>query len=82
MSSTPLRIPYGVADFIKLRRGNEYYVDKTHYLPLLESAGRFLFLIRPRRFGKRAWNGSSGGCWRGNLPFPEGTCPIVLPGEL
>ncbi|MDV7400668.1 AAA family ATPase, partial [Arthrospira platensis SPKY1] len=28
------------------------YVDKTHYLPLLESAGRFLFLIRPRRFGK------------------------------
>lgn len=52
MSSTPLRIPYGVADFIKLRRGNEYYVDKTHYLPLLESAGRFLFLIRPRRFGK------------------------------
>ncbi|MCC6136451.1 MAG: ATP-binding protein [Candidatus Contendobacter sp.] len=27
-------------------------MDKTHYLPLLESAGRFLFLIRPRRFGK------------------------------
>ncbi len=47
-----LRIPYGVADFIKLRQGYEYYVDKTHYLPLLESAGRFLFLIRPRRFGK------------------------------
>ncbi|MBK1654210.1 AAA family ATPase [Allochromatium vinosum] len=46
------RIPYGVADFIKLRRGHEYYVDKTHYLPLLEEAGRFLFLIRPRRFGK------------------------------
>ena len=52
MPVTPLRIPYGVADFVKLRRGNEYYVDKTHYLPLLESAGRFLFLIRPRRFGK------------------------------
>lgn len=48
----PLRIPYGLADFIKLRRGNEYYVDKTHYLPVLESAGRFLFLIRLRRFGK------------------------------
>ena len=48
----PLRIPYGVADFVKLRRGGEYYVDKTHYLPLLEQAGRFLFLIRPRRFGK------------------------------
>ena len=48
----PWRIPYGVADFIKLRQGHEYYVDKTHYLPLLEQAGRFLFLIRPRRFGK------------------------------
>lgn len=48
----PLRIPYGVADFVKIRTGNEYYVDKTHYLPKLEAAGRFLFLIRPRRFGK------------------------------
>ena len=55
MSSTaerPWRIPYGVADFIKLREGHEYYVDKTHYLPRLEQAGRFLFLLRPRRFGK------------------------------
>jgi hypothetical protein len=54
MSATdrPWRIPYGVADFIKLREGHEYYVDKTRYLPLLEQAGRFLFLIRPRRFGK------------------------------
>ena len=48
----PLRIPYGVADFVKLRLGGEYYVDKTHYLPQLENAGRYLFLIRPRRFGK------------------------------
>jgi len=51
-STTPVRIPYGVADFVKLWRGNEYYVDKTHYLPKLENAGRFLFFIRPRRFGK------------------------------
>ncbi len=41
----PLRIPYGVADFHTLRRGHHYYVDKTHYLPLLEEAGRFLFFI-------------------------------------
>jgi len=27
-------------------------VDKTQYIPQLESAGAFLFLIRPRRFGK------------------------------
>ncbi|QEP42392.1 hypothetical protein D5085_04105 [Ectothiorhodospiraceae bacterium BW-2] len=46
------RIPYGVADYIKLRQGGEFYLDKTHYLPKLEEAGRFLFLIRPRRMGK------------------------------
>ena len=51
-AQSSLRIPYGVADFVKLRRGNECYVDKTAYLPRLEQAGRFLFLIRPRRFGK------------------------------
>lgn len=52
MPTTPLRIPYGVADFIKLRTRGHYFVDKTAYLPLLEQAGEFLFLIRPRRFGK------------------------------
>jgi hypothetical protein len=52
MSTKPLRIPYGVADYTKIRKGNEYYQDKTHYLPLLEQAGHFLVLIRPRRFGK------------------------------
>ncbi|CAK0781530.1 AAA-ATPase-like domain-containing protein [Gammaproteobacteria bacterium] len=47
-----LRIPYGVADFWKLRKRGHYYLDKTHFLPVLEEAGEFLFLIRPRRFGK------------------------------
>jgi len=47
-----LRIPYGVADYVKLRQKNEYYQDKTHYLPMLEDSGDFLFLIRPRRMGK------------------------------
>ncbi len=45
-------IPYGISDFAQLRRENKYYVDKTTYLPKLEEAGNFLFLIRPRRFGK------------------------------
>ncbi|CAK0776467.1 AAA family ATPase [Gammaproteobacteria bacterium] len=53
MSNHTWRIPYGIADFVKLRHGGEYYyIDKTAYLPRLEQAGRFLFLIRPRRFGK------------------------------
>ena len=47
-----LKIPYGVADFKTIRNENLYYIDKTGYIPLLEQAGRFLFLVRPRRFGK------------------------------
>ncbi len=46
------KIPYGVSDFGKIVTGNYYYVDKTRFIPELENAGRFLFLIRPRRFGK------------------------------
>ena len=45
-------IPYGVSDFDIVRRDNLYYVDKTMYLPKLESQARYLFFIRPRRFGK------------------------------
>ncbi len=45
-------IPYGVSDFDIVRRDNLYYVDKTMYLPKLESEARYLFFIRPRRFGK------------------------------
>ncbi len=45
-------IPYGISDFAQVRRENTYYVDKTMYIPKMETAGHFLFLIRPRRFGK------------------------------
>ena len=45
-------LPYGVARFEEVRNENFYYVDKTMYLPLLEATSKYLFLIRPRRFGK------------------------------
>ena len=45
-------LPYGISNFEDLRTKNRYYADKTKYIPLLENAGDFLFLIRPRRFGK------------------------------
>lgn len=46
------RIPYGISDFNQLRNENCYFVDKTTYLPLIEQMPNYLFLIRPRRFGK------------------------------
>jgi hypothetical protein len=45
-------IPYGISDYGQLRENNCYYVDKTGYLPEIERSGRYLFFIRPRRFGK------------------------------
>ena len=47
-----LQIPYGVSDFKTLRSEKLYYVDKSAHIRTLEQAGRFLFFVRPRRFGK------------------------------
>ena len=45
-------IPYGLTDYERIVRDNCYYVDKTHFIPQIEQAAPFFFLIRPRRFGK------------------------------
>ena len=39
-------------NFIDVREDDCYYVDKTHYIPLIENANKYFFYIRPRRFGK------------------------------
>ena len=46
------QIPYGISDFVRMRTENYYYVDKTMYLPLIEDTASYIFMIRPRRFGK------------------------------
>ncbi|MCP5048743.1 MAG: AAA family ATPase [bacterium] len=46
------KIPYGITDYELIRQENYYYVDKTRYLITIDEAGRYLFFIRPRRFGK------------------------------
>ena len=48
------RIPYGWADFRAIRLENRLYVDKTRFVHALE-AEHYVFLIRPRRFGKSCW---------------------------
>lgn len=46
------RVPYGVSNFKKIIKFNQYYVDKTMYIPMLEDQPDYLIFIRPRRFGK------------------------------
>ena len=53
-SSSYPRIPYGEADFKRIRLNRWLYVDKTRFVHDLEEE-RYVFLIRPRRFGKSCW---------------------------
>lgn len=46
------QIPYGITDFEAIIKDNFYYVDKTMFIEKIEMQPRYLFLIRPRRFGK------------------------------
>ena len=54
MAASYPRIPYGWADFRAIRLENRLYVDKTRFIYALEEE-RYVFLIRPRRFGKSCW---------------------------
>lgn len=47
-----MRYPVGMATFSELIEGGYAYVDKTKYIKPLTSQGKFIFLSRPRRFGK------------------------------
>ncbi|ETR72558.1 MAG: AAA-ATPase [Candidatus Magnetoglobus multicellularis str. Araruama] len=49
------KIPYGDSDYGKIIKSNMYYVDKTKYIHELEALPNYIFLIRPRRFGKSLW---------------------------
>ena len=52
MKQNVKRLPYGINDFEAIIEQNQYYVDKTMFLPLLENQPSNIFFIRPRRFGK------------------------------
>ena len=52
MSNDFKQVPYGIASFKQVQQEGLYLVDKTMYFERMERAGNFLFLVRPRRFGK------------------------------
>ncbi len=47
-----MKIPYGVADFRRIRDLGQLYVDRTDRIPMLEELDDALLFLRPRRFGK------------------------------
>ena len=48
-----MKLPYGKSNFRRVIEENNYYVDKTQHIEYLENAdSEYVFLLRPRRFGK------------------------------
>lgn len=47
-----LKFPYGNSNFYQVSTEGFFYIDRTHYLPVLEELGQQLLFLRPRRFGK------------------------------
>ncbi|KAI3660903.1 hypothetical protein MP638_006660 [Amoeboaphelidium occidentale] len=54
----PLYFPYGESSFEDIRKQGCFFVDKTHYLELIEGKGRRLSLFRPPRWGKSLFAGT------------------------
>ncbi|MCQ2395947.1 MAG: AAA family ATPase, partial [Kiritimatiellae bacterium] len=89
-----LKIPYGIADFKRIRNEGWYYIDKTEYLAKLEARDSFVFFVRPRRFGKSLFTSMLqcyydrreaanfetlfGGLWIGAHPTPNRNKYMVL----
>ena len=44
--------PIGIQTFDKIRQGGYLYIDKTKYIYEITHPGQYVFLSRPRRFGK------------------------------
>ena len=51
--ATTRKYPVGIQTFEKIREGNYLYIDKTQYLAdFIDNGYQYVFLSRPRRFGK------------------------------
>jgi len=47
------KIPYGIADYKRIKDENYYFVDKTPFIEKLENLNEpYMMFLRPRRFGK------------------------------
>ena len=52
MDQARVKYPIGIQDFEGLRKDGYLYVDKTEIIYQLVTQSKYIFLSRPRRFGK------------------------------
>lgn len=46
------KIPYGIADYKRVKEEDFYFIDKTRFIEQIESTDSYSLFLRPRRFGK------------------------------
>lgn len=66
------KLPIGEQSFKSLREENNVYVDKTRQIYDLLHTGKFVFLSRPRRFGKSLLTTTLQELFRGNKALFQG----------
>ncbi len=66
------KLPIGEQFFRSLREENKVYVDKTRQIYDLLNTGKFVFLARPRRFGKSLLTTTLQELFRGNKALFQG----------
>ena len=66
------RLPLGVQTFRDIRLQNQIYVDKTGYVHQLATGPKYIFLSRPRRFGKSLLISTLDSYFRGHRELFEG----------
>lgn len=74
--------PIGIQSFSKIREGNYVYIDKTEYVyRMTHSASSYMFLSRPRRFGKSLLTSTLHSYFEGKKELFEGLAIAKLETE-
>ena len=67
------KYPVGIQTFEKIREGGYMYVDKTKYIvEFLKNGSQYVFLSRPRRFGKSLFVSTLQAYYEGRKELFEG----------
>ncbi|MBR3455996.1 MAG: AAA family ATPase [Bacteroidaceae bacterium] len=72
MDKMERRYPVGIQTFEKIRKENYLYIDKTDLVWLLTKVSPFIFLSRPRRFGKSLLTTTFDSYFKGQRELFEG----------
>ena len=73
METTIRRFPIGIQTFDKIIEDNYLYIDKTGYIDEIANKYQYVFLSRPRRFGKSLLSSTFHCYFEGRKELFEGT---------